>query len=598
MNHKKYDKLIGRSAVYKEVIAKKEKNWKYLILSICSFGLLFTCTYFLQRWLDAGIVPEIKNIANTLIILLIIVVIQYASYLKAVPYVILLADLYFIFISLKSPTHQYTEIPLLVIIPIISYFSFPINKAVIINWISMGIAYMFFLPLNSILGLEPQDLIYTLIIFSSFVLVSIISFFSARVYEDHTTVMKREFFFDIQTGLPGWELLKLRMTQVPESTICLFRVLNTESLCKAWGMENFSEINIKFCNKLENSDLFDNVEIFKLSKGDLVFFWDRIPDEKEIDGIMKRFGLSSVFIEEKTFYLKAVAGVAKVQNDPSLTLRQAEIALGTALESQKLYHTFNPSCMDEGAYSDETPFQQLVNCLENDRMELFFQPIVDSKSEQTVKAEALVRFFDSHGKSLPLGPILKSAYQTGMNGRMTQQILRKAVNWSLENNLSVSANVGFEDIRNTAVINTIFQINREMKNRGLTLTLEILESSSMKNSDSTLLFLSQMRDEGVEIAIDDFGSGYANIERILMLHADIIKLDGSLVRQLVHSEAARDLVATICQLARNKGTRVVAEHVENLEILHWVQLNSVDYYQGFLFGIPAPGRINEKNQIV
>jgi len=100
--------------------------------------------------------------------------------------------------------------------------------------------------------------------------------------------------------------------------------------------------------------------------------------------------------------------------------------------------------------------------------------------------------------------------------------------------------------------------------------------------------LGQLQQLGCRVAIDDFGTGYASYARLKNINADILKIDGSFIRNLTSNSLDYQIVASICHLARMKKMRVVAEYVETEEVRSAALSLGIDYLQGFLIGKPAP----------
>ncbi|EFN8391297.1 TPA: EAL domain-containing protein, partial [Escherichia coli] len=100
--------------------------------------------------------------------------------------------------------------------------------------------------------------------------------------------------------------------------------------------------------------------------------------------------------------------------------------------------------------------------------------------------------------------------------------------------------------------------------------------------------LQHLQELGCQIAIDDFGTGYASYARLKNVNADLLKIDGSFIRNIVSNSLDYQIVASICHLARMKKMLVVAEYVENEEIREAVLSLGIDYMQGYLIGKPQP----------
>ncbi len=120
------------------------------------------------------------------------------------------------------------------------------------------------------------------------------------------------------------------------------------------------------------------------------------------------------------------------------------------------------------------------------------------------------------------------------------------------------------------------------------LIFEVTESHSLSNPEQARQTLAVLQDMGCRVAIDDFGTGYASYARLKHVSADILKIDGSFIRNIATSSLDYQIVASICHLARMKNMRVVAEFVENEEIREAAISLGIDYLQGYGIGKPVP----------
>ena len=120
------------------------------------------------------------------------------------------------------------------------------------------------------------------------------------------------------------------------------------------------------------------------------------------------------------------------------------------------------------------------------------------------------------------------------------------------------------------------------------LTVEILETQAIDYEKYVQSFVKKMHSVGVKIAIDDFGSGYANFKHITNIECDCLKIDGSLIKDLDTKQDARLIVETIIVFAKKLGKKTVAEFVHSEEILEIVKELGIDYAQGYYLGKPTP----------
>jgi EAL domain-containing protein (putative c-di-GMP-specific phosphodiesterase class I) len=119
------------------------------------------------------------------------------------------------------------------------------------------------------------------------------------------------------------------------------------------------------------------------------------------------------------------------------------------------------------------------------------------------------------------------------------------------------------------------------------LVVELTETASLHQFEENARFVSQLRELGVRVAIDDFGAGYTSFRNLQMMHVDVVKIDGSYIKNLSASPENQVFVRTLTGLAKNFDMRVVAEWVGSDEDAALLESFGVDYFQGFHFGQPT-----------
>jgi EAL domain-containing protein (putative c-di-GMP-specific phosphodiesterase class I) len=154
-------------------------------------------------------------------------------------------------------------------------------------------------------------------------------------------------------------------------------------------------------------------------------------------------------------------------------------------------------------------------------------------------------------------------------------------------NHAISVNLEVSDLLDPALFEmllTTLESHRELADK---LIVEILENEPI-DSDLLAERIEAIRHYGTKIAIDDFGSGYANFDLFGKLSVDILKIDGSLVKSVAHSEESRNIVMSICDFAHRLGVETVAEFVHDEETYRIVRHLGADCGQGFHLGRPEP----------
>ena len=153
--------------------------------------------------------------------------------------------------------------------------------------------------------------------------------------------------------------------------------------------------------------------------------------------------------------------------------------------------------------------------------------------------------------------------------------------------MEFSINLCYEDIFNEPFRNYIYK-KIENCSKAKNIIFEILESDFIEDFNIVKDFASKIRSYGCKIAIDDFGSGYSSMENILKLKPEIIKIDGSLIKNIDTSAESRAIVRNTVNMAKELNAVTVAEYVHSKEVFDVLQTMNVDFLQGFYLAEPKP----------
>ena len=145
----------------------------------------------------------------------------------------------------------------------------------------------------------------------------------------------------------------------------------------------------------------------------------------------------------------------------------------------------------------------------------------------------------------------------------------------------------FSDSKNLEFLRFLFN---EIKKYNISnkLIIELLEDEELIKNEELNKLLKLFKEKGIQIALDDFGSGYSNFEHILNLNVDILKIDGSLIKNIAINENAKKIVKTINMFAKECKITTVAEYVSDEEIFNIVKEFDIDMFQGSYFSEPKP----------
>ncbi len=176
--------------------------------------------------------------------------------------------------------------------------------------------------------------------------------------------------------------------------------------------------------------------------------------------------------------------------------------------------------------------------------------------------------------------------QSKLYPKMLNQMLSKAFEYYKASDKDFSINFSIEDMLDPQLVNPILKLINKYK-MGKRIVIEILESENITDYNVINEALSKFKSFGCQIAIDDFGSGYSNFEHILKLKLDIIKIDGSLIKNIDTDKGAELLVKTIIAFSRGAGLKTVAEYVHNAAVFKKVRSLGIDYLQGYFIAPPS-----------
>ena len=152
----------------------------------------------------------------------------------------------------------------------------------------------------------------------------------------------------------------------------------------------------------------------------------------------------------------------------------------------------------------------------------------------------------------------------------------------------ISINISSLDIDKNSTRDRILELLYGCGKDASRVTFELLEDEDVHDIKTLKAFIKEVKSLGVKIAIDDFGSGYSNFNRLLDYEPDILKIDGSLVKNIVNDRYSLDLVDTIVVFAYKQNIQVIAEFVENEEVFNILNDLGVQFTQGYYFGKPMP----------
>lgn len=231
--------------------------------------------------------------------------------------------------------------------------------------------------------------------------------------------------------------------------------------------------------------------------------------------------------------------------------------------------------------------------LEN-TLEVWYQPIVYLKTGRFFSAEALVRLPDENGGYFSAGHVISLAERNGMVEQLGEYVLKQAGQFMCSHArerglLHMCINLSVQQLLVENSADHLLDLIRKFGIDPKHITLEITESVLIQSIEQTSAALSQLREAGIRIALDDFGVGYSSLNYLSNLPVDVIKIDRSLTKQVSTNKKQYALLRSIVEVAQINSLSVVAEGIETEEEKKLVADSGVHYIQGFYYSKPLPG---------
>ena len=232
--------------------------------------------------------------------------------------------------------------------------------------------------------------------------------------------------------------------------------------------------------------------------------------------------------------------------------------------------------------------EQVKQALRDDRLVLAYQPIVSSHNGTPEFYEGLVRMLDEEGEPVPAGTFVPIVEQMGLMRLVDRRVLDLGISVLKENpEISLSINVSGMTAVDPVWLRQLHEHLETRPDVALRLILEITETVALDDIADSSRFVRSVNELGCRVALDDFGAGYTSFRHLRGLNVDLVKIDGSFVRDLPTNQDNQLFVRTLINLAKGIGLKTVAEWVENEEEADLLRSDGVDFLQGWHCGKPT-----------
>ncbi len=399
---------------------------------------------------------------------------------------------------------------------------------------------------------------------------------------------------DSLTGLRTNIILNQDLEKYPNHIIAVLNISNFKEINSFYGVESADKILCSVANMLQYYFKNEHCLLYRIHGDDFAILWlnmDRGIFIHKLENFLDYLSKKEILIDGLTYInITATIGVAFSFDDVKYSMVNAFMALHHAKEYKNPIVIYNNNLSILNTLKNNIQYTELIyQALKNQDIVPFYQKIerVQGYLQDTkVKYEALMRIRDKEGHMILPGLFLEIAKRSSAYMKLSQLMIEQSFAClSRHNECIFSINLALEDMLSSDFsiwfMDRIAHYNLEGR-----VIVEITEQESIEDFDAVSNFITNIKELGVKIALDDFGSGYSNFYVLMKLQIDYLKIDGSLIKNIDKDKNARIIAETIIRFAKKLKILTIAEFVATKEIYEVVKEIGIDYAQGYYIGKP------------
>lgn len=340
--------------------------------------------------------------------------------------------------------------------------------------------------------------------------------------------------------------------------------------------------------------------VFRLTENEVVFlFRDEGEKERVYEYLSERFekpwGKENMrMVNPRWYSMDDTKMITRAEDCLSLFHYMSKKDMENRLDNDD-YVVIDRTVMKE-MYEEQEIESLLVQAMEEDWVEVFFQPIYSTAKYKFVSAEALVRIHDAEGKIVPPGVFIGIAEKTGLIVKLGEMVFEKVCQFIQEEN---PIQYGIEYIEvNLSLIQcgyeflaaNFIQIMKKYDILPKYINLEITETASLDEKRMLQQNMQDLREFGVSFSLDDFGTGRSNLNYIVDMPVDIVKFDKDMIQAYFNSDKAKYVMDAAMHMIHGMQLRIVSEGIETEEQYRTMEKLGISFIQGYYFSKPLPER--------
>lgn len=315
------------------------------------------------------------------------------------------------------------------------------------------------------------------------------------------------------------------------------------------------------------------------------------------DLVMKRIEKPFRLLGGHEIYITLCAGVAEYPEAATNSLELincSEVVMFRAKELGKNQLKYFEAPIFQNFLENIDLENRLKEAINMNRFILYYQPQYDSQTGELRGVEALIRWKDENGKMISPGSFIPLAEKNGLivpiGSWVLEEGIKKYAKWrsKYDCKMVLSLNISALQYKRPDFVNELFDLLEKYQVNPKDIELEITESVLIDDFDQVVEKLHIIKDYGIKISLDDFGTGFSSLSYLKGLPIDTLKIDKSFIDTVIEDESTQVITESIVSMVKKLGYETVAEGVETEEQFEYLKKIECDNIQGFLLGKPMP----------
>jgi len=399
----------------------------------------------------------------------------------------------------------------------------------------------------------------------------------------------RDLYLDQLTKLQNRNALIKDTKTIEKSTLALINIDKFSILNDLYGEEFGDKILLSFVGKLKETFKSENYNIYRVGSDNFVVlcknFNTSVQEFKQTcQTFINHIAEDGIEIDNEEIDISVTIGVAQANDKHAFEYAQRAIPKARKRYLDIIEYDKEQFEQKKDIEENIAWIKKLKSGLTDGRFQPYFQPIIDAKTKEIYKYEALIRYIDDEGNEIAPYKFLTIAKKARLFPVIIKVMLSSVLAIIKEKKIRVAVNLSFEDIINSDTHQFIFNTLDQYKEEAKLLDFEILESEEIEDFEIVKDFINKIRSYGCHIGVDDFGAGYSNFNMLEALNVDFVKIDGSLIKEIDTLPKHALIVETIADFCKKLGIKTVAEFVSSEDIYQKTKSLGIEYMQGWHFG--------------